>query len=201
MESSITGNSEPSVASNSYTPKRGRRWLQFSLRTLLIVVTLLAVACGWLRGKIEAKRRERTAVSLIKRVGGTVYFDIQRTGAARSWQALRAEPFGPAWLRSLLGENFFSEIEFVGLVPRTEADDAALDSALQSLEQMPRLQFLYLRGNQFGDERIESLANLSQLKGIELDRTTASEQAVLMLRTALPNCTVVRTAPRPRKAP
>jgi hypothetical protein len=28
-------------------PKRKRRWFQFSLRTLLIGVTLLAVACGY----------------------------------------------------------------------------------------------------------------------------------------------------------
>lgn len=201
MESSTAGNFKPSLASNSHQPNPRRRCLQFSLRTLLIVVTLLAVACGWLGSKIEAKRRERATVSLIKRVGGSVCYDFQRTGVARSWQVLRAEPFGPAWLRSLLGENFFSEIDFVGLAPRAGADDAALDSALQSLEQMPRLQFLYFSGKQFGDERIEKLASLSQVKSIELDYTTASEQAVLKLRTALPNCIIVRNAPRPGTAP
>jgi hypothetical protein len=28
-------------------PKRKHRWFQFSLRTLLIVVTLLAILCGY----------------------------------------------------------------------------------------------------------------------------------------------------------
>jgi len=40
-------------------PKRGRRWYQFSLRTLLIVVTLLAIPCAYLswQAKIVAERR------------------------------------------------------------------------------------------------------------------------------------------------
>jgi hypothetical protein len=41
-------------------PKRKRRWFQFSLRTLLIVVTLLCVACGYVgwQAKIVRDRRE-----------------------------------------------------------------------------------------------------------------------------------------------
>jgi hypothetical protein len=31
-------------------PKRKRRWFQFSLRTLMIAVTLLAVSCASIRG-------------------------------------------------------------------------------------------------------------------------------------------------------
>jgi hypothetical protein len=42
-------------------PKRKRRWFQFSLRTLLIGVTLLAVACGFAAVVIENRKliRER----------------------------------------------------------------------------------------------------------------------------------------------
>jgi hypothetical protein len=43
-------------------PKRKRRWLQFSLRTLIIVVTLLAVLCGYVGRQVEiVKERERMA--------------------------------------------------------------------------------------------------------------------------------------------
>ena len=46
---------EPIVA----TPKRKRRWFQFSLRSLMIGVTLLAVACAYVvwQVKIVAERR------------------------------------------------------------------------------------------------------------------------------------------------
>ncbi len=41
-------------------PKRKRRWFQFSLRTLMIGVTLLAVACGYVgwEAKIVKEREE-----------------------------------------------------------------------------------------------------------------------------------------------
>jgi hypothetical protein len=45
--------------SNAEPPKRQRRWFQFRLRTLLIVVTLLAVPCayvGW-QARIVTERR------------------------------------------------------------------------------------------------------------------------------------------------
>ena len=47
-------------------PSAKRRWFQFSMRTLLIVVTLLAVACayvGW-QAKIVRERRDELAICL-----------------------------------------------------------------------------------------------------------------------------------------
>ncbi len=37
-------------------PKRNRRWFQFSLRTLMIGVTLLAVACGYVASQAKIVR-------------------------------------------------------------------------------------------------------------------------------------------------
>jgi hypothetical protein len=54
------------------SPKRKRRWFQFSLRTLLIGVVIIAIACGWLGSKIERKRKELDAVKAIIDVGGRV---------------------------------------------------------------------------------------------------------------------------------
>ncbi len=82
-------------------------------------MTFAAIACGWLGSKIEAKRNEWATVSLIKKIGGAAYYDSQRVGALHSWQ-VRAENSGPAWLRGILGENFFSDIEFVAWHPAQE---------------------------------------------------------------------------------
>jgi hypothetical protein len=39
------------------SPKRKRRWFQFSLRTLMIVVTLVAVLCGTVTWIIRDRQR------------------------------------------------------------------------------------------------------------------------------------------------
>jgi hypothetical protein len=58
--------SEPPKAER---PKRKRRWLQFSLRTLLIFTMICAIGCAWLAHKIERKRKEREAAEAIVKLG------------------------------------------------------------------------------------------------------------------------------------
>jgi hypothetical protein len=38
----------PTEPSKADPPKRQRRWFQFSLRTLLVVVTMLSIPCAYL---------------------------------------------------------------------------------------------------------------------------------------------------------
>jgi len=35
------------------TPKPTRRWFQYSLRTLLVLVTVCAIPCSWLGVKVQ----------------------------------------------------------------------------------------------------------------------------------------------------
>jgi hypothetical protein len=53
-----------------------RRWFRYSLRTLLLAVTLVAVALAyWVNGA----ERQRRAVAAIEAAGGTVRYDYERT--------------------------------------------------------------------------------------------------------------------------
>ncbi len=67
-----------------------------------------AIPCAWLGRKIEQKRREREAVEAIVKAGGKVQFDYEVGNSS-------AEPPGPRWLRTLLGERFFSDIIIIDL--------------------------------------------------------------------------------------
>ncbi len=58
-------------------PKRNPRWFQYSLRTLLIVVTLFAIPCSWLAVKRQQAKREREAAAEIVKLGGVVHYDWQ----------------------------------------------------------------------------------------------------------------------------
>jgi hypothetical protein len=97
---------EPSKAE---PPKRKRRWIQFSLRSLMIGGTLLAIPCGYVgwQKKIVA---DRWALRFeIKKMGptdnGNAKGLIDRTNANEPERAI-------PWLRLLLGDQ---AIRFVAL--------------------------------------------------------------------------------------
>jgi hypothetical protein len=160
-------------------PKRKRRWLQFSLRTLFILVLIVATPCAWLGHKIAQKRREREFVEEIRNWGGIVTYD---------YQIARSKPSGPAWLRSLLGENFFNDVKVVyaGSSPISDADVARF-------EDFPRLQVLHLNDTKMSDAGIDTIKHLTALEFLDLDGTKVTDAGINGLRRALPKCMVIST--------
>jgi hypothetical protein len=74
------------------TPKR--RWFQFRLRTLFVLVAVAAVPCACLNGKINQKRREPEAISATAELGGCVlYYDQFEKDDFRYYS--RRNPPGP----------------------------------------------------------------------------------------------------------
>ena len=54
-------------------PKRKRRWFQFSLRTLLIAVTVLAVVCGYAAWQAKIVHERKALLLEIVRKNGLFY--------------------------------------------------------------------------------------------------------------------------------
>jgi hypothetical protein len=90
--------------------KPSRRWCQFSIKSLLVLVAVLALPCGLLAWKLEKKREQRAAIEEIERLG-------DYSLAIWDWQEDELdEPPGPAWLRAtgrrllqrrIQGQDFF----------------------------------------------------------------------------------------------
>jgi hypothetical protein len=59
-------------------PKRKRRWFQFSLRSLLIGVTLTAVGCGYVARQAEVVRERQAFLDRIVRMGGCYNNDSRK---------------------------------------------------------------------------------------------------------------------------
>ena len=104
---------------NDSRPKTKRRWLQFSLRTLLVFVTLSAFASGWFAVKMQRVRRQREAVSAIRAASGLVWYDYEVN--ARPTGSVPKPP-GPAWMRKLLGDDCFAKVAWADV-----RDDAGLE--------------------------------------------------------------------------
>jgi hypothetical protein len=119
-------------------PKRKRRLFQFSLRTLMIFTLIVAIPSAWFGIKIEQKRRERDAVELIVKLGGTAYFDFQTDSSGGYIEDATAP--GPQWVRDVFGENLYSNVSVVFL------PDTMTDADLECVDHLPNLQFLDING-------------------------------------------------------
>jgi hypothetical protein len=89
-------------------PKPFRRWYQYSLRTLMIVVTLFALLCSWFAVKLGQARRQREAVEALIKSGCIVHYDYE-SGLGGFWKP-NTPPPRPAWLYYLLGIDFFCNV-------------------------------------------------------------------------------------------
>src|SRR2546430_1241064 len=92
-------------------PKRKRRWLQYRLRSLLILMLILGIGMTWLVAVKKKADKQRAIVEQIQKDGGWVYYDYQYDQSGRSIP--HADPAAPAWLRILLGDDFFANVEGV----------------------------------------------------------------------------------------
>jgi hypothetical protein len=92
------------VTAPTTTPKPHRRWLQFSLRTMLLLVLIASVPLGWLGMKVREARQQWEAVRAIRMVEGVVEYDFERdeTGVVQ----IRPLPADLAWrLLDLVGDD------------------------------------------------------------------------------------------------
>jgi hypothetical protein len=187
----------------SAPPKHKRRWFQFSLRTLLIFTAVVAVGCCWLGYRIEQKRREREAVKAIEGTYGIVEYDYQT--AERGGR--KAAPFGPSWLRSILGDNFFSEptavylegseigdVECASLIELPHLKMLYLcapnltDSGLARLTRLAELEELRVRASKISDAGLEHIKEFPSLRRLYLNGSDVTDAGIGKLKRELPNC-------------
>jgi hypothetical protein len=170
------------------------RWFQFSLRTLLVFVTLCAVLCSWVAVKIDRARRE-----------WKVFAEIRDLGV---WYRMSNSP-GPAWLRNTLGFDLFQHVEYLafGDVKVTETrlerlkelsqlrdldirDQPVTDVELLQLKGLSQLRWLNLSGTKVTDAGLEHLGELKQLQELFLSGCPITRKGVRKLQKSLPNCRI-----------
>jgi hypothetical protein len=141
-----------------------RRWLQFRLRTLLVLVTLIAALLGWWmyvwRAEQEQQRQAMAA--------------IQASGAETS-------------------VTFYSWAEAVALQGR-KADNVVIldnpqltDDDLKALDNAPLTRSLYLVGSQITDDGLVHLKNLRRLEILDLKKNKRLTDAGLVHLEGLKN--------------
>jgi hypothetical protein len=144
--------------------KRRPRWLRFSLRTLLVVITVL---CVWLGIQVNAARRQKHAVAAILKSAGEVVYDYQMFPEGQPKQFLldkNAELSEPAWLRQLFGIDFLHTV-FGAYLINDRTIPASDFAQLASFKSLKRLQIAgpKIAGDREGTERAIQNSDLVSL--------------------------------------
>ena len=77
-----------------------RRRFQFSIRSLLFLIVVVALSCSWLAVEMRAARRQKVIMAAIVKLGGTAFYDYQFDSSGCFIP--NAQPPGPASLRVCL---------------------------------------------------------------------------------------------------
>ena len=180
------------------------RWrFQFSIGSLLLLPVVVAILCGWLAVERQRARKQRETVTAIRSLGGYVTYDYMASGAVIGPLA----PPGPAWMRRLLGVDFFADVveagyrgpfitnsalgsvpitdawlEHIGKLPRLEVLDLAYsrvtDGGLRELRGLTHLRKLNVASTLITDAGVEPIAKLAGLEVLNLDCTHVSDAGV-----------------------
>ena len=163
----------PSQSVEKPVKPRLRRY-QFSLRTLLIVVTLFAVACSWFAVKMGQAKRQREAVEVLSKSVDSIFYDYQCNSSGSLTAAAvvgKASPPGPTWLRQWLGDDFFTNVVSLHLHRIADAD-------LEYVRDFPKLKILGLHWNKITDNGLKHIKALDQLQALDLQSTEITDKGL-----------------------
>lgn len=166
-----------------------RRILQFSLRTVFV---LLTAGCIWLGFRSEKAVTQRTTLRLVKTLGGRAMYDYEY-GDDYLITPKRPDPAPePKLLRTLLGDDYSSELVFIEVRNVADSDidiiakqvtlrhlsvtGGLTDNALESISRLSRLETLKITGGRFSGTGLDQLSKLTKLRVLSLHNIALSNE-------------------------
>jgi hypothetical protein len=178
------------------TPQR--RWYQFSLKAMLVVVTVVCVGpLGYIAWEQEQCRKGEAAIAAVEKFDHIAFkeLDGRYTFSDPSPRS--------AWQQNILGNDRFRRAsvinilpsEISGISPSEKTRLAAIhvtDELMIHLSALTHLEYVDLTDGQVTDAGLIHLAGLANLKTLVLHKTRVTEAGVGELQKALPNCRISR---------
>ncbi len=193
-------------------PKPKRRWYQFSLKTLLVVMLVSCFAFAWIGSRIKQARENRATLAvdqvMVDSFGGFVFRHPSRLerlfddpGGLESDLTVgisRDNQFTNAGLEHLDGLTNLTSLS----LDNTKVTDAGLehlkglkdledlwldntklsDAGLEHLKGLTKLELLYLRFTKITDAGLEHLNGLTNLEQLNLSATQVSDDGLVHLK-------------------
>jgi internalin A len=146
---------------------------QFTVRSLLLLTTAIAVVAGWLAAQIRAAHQQQLRVSAFCMSTGVPFASL-----GRSWWWCPA----PGWLQAVLSEEFFSDIVAIDDTSRGNITD----ESLAELHFFPEIEELTLNCRHLGTRGLHRLQGLALLRTLTIQgEVTDDDMASLQGLTQL----------------
>jgi hypothetical protein len=176
-----------------------QKWrLSYSLRALLVGTALTAI---WLGVVSHRARQQRIAVRALKEVGGHPVYDYMLAQSdAVGGDMAKTVPPGPAWLRELVGDEYFMRpVElifqkgritdqglerirlFSGLKAIHLQDRNISDAGIPHLCDLESVEHLSLSGNRITDNGLAQLQGLNNLRRLDIEFNDISDAGLVTL--------------------
>jgi hypothetical protein len=136
------------------------RWYQYSLRSLMLLVLLVAIFMSWFAVKMKQARVQRTIVVELLKTNAAIGYNYLHDELGNPTK--RADTFVPYWLENILGRDFF---ENVTTIIFEEPNDRDLDY-LNSLTHVQSIYVFY--PNNITDEGLKNISSITALKKLDL---------------------------------
>jgi hypothetical protein len=153
------------------------RRFRFSLRALLLLVTIASAGFGWLGYKVRQVQRQKEAVVAIEKLGGSVVYDYEIDMNGSMLQ--RPTPRGPIWLRAAIGDDLLVNVVRVNGFNRLRGP--VRDADLLSLQELTQLSYLNLILTKISDAGLVHLRGLTKLQVLYLELTSVTDAGLVYL--------------------
>ena len=162
---------------SSHSPTNRLR-LRFGLKTCIFGMLLLGVLFAWVAKKLNHARHQGQLIAEVLKVGGTVGFDYQLGYQTNLGPPnVTAVPPGPAWLRSVIGDEPFRSP--IALYLR---GDAITDAFIaKHLAEFTELKVLSIESPSVTDEALSHVARLHSLEALDLNCPQVTPAGILQL--------------------
>lgn len=170
--------------------QKPRRFAFLSVRTILLLATVISLSAGWLILRIQTKRSEAAVALAIEDLNGFAWFDEEVDGKpATSWfRRLKAVGF---YARSDVRDADLALLLDLSALEEVFLSDVQItDNGALLLGQLKNLRSLQLSNTLVTDAGLRHLHGLTNLKWLDLSGTNTTESGVQEVQQAIPHCEI-----------